>query len=128
MTRVKDKATAEDAPIYRGRRRSKTKAPGLKKVFYAQALSEAERVLIPEARELEGLDEEIALLRVKLSTALAEHPDNMPLMMRGVELLVKAVAAKYRLSKKSQDNLAEAIDGVLKEIGGALFPNSSSSG
>ena len=92
-----------------------------KKGFYEQALSEAERILIPEAKEIEGLDDEIALLRVKLSTALAEHPDNMPLMMRGVELLVKAVAAKYRLSKKSQDNLAEAIDGVLKEIGAALF-------
>lgn len=92
-----------------------------KRGFYKQALSEAEQILIPEAREIEGLDEEIALLRVKLSTALAEHPDNMPLMMRGVELLVKAVAAKYRLSKKSQDNLAEAIDGVLKEIGAALL-------
>jgi len=98
-----------------------TKRKGKKTGFYEQALSEAERILIPEAREMEGLDDEIALLRVKLSTALAEQPDNMPLMMRGVELLVKAVAAKYRLSKKSQDNLAEAIDGVLKEIGAALF-------
>ncbi len=102
------------------RERKKT-APSSKKGFYEQALSEAERVLIPEAREIEGLDEEIALLRVKLSTALAENPDNMPLVLRAVELLVKAVAAKYRLSKKSQDNLAEAIDGVLKEIGGTLF-------
>ena len=96
-----------------------------KQGFYAQALSEAERVLLPGAREIEGLDEEIALLRVKLSTALAEHPDNMPLMLRSVDLLVKAVGAEYRLSKKSQDNLAEAIDGVLKEIGAALFSNFS---
>jgi len=103
------------------KRKEKKRAPSSKKGFYKQALSEAERVLIPEAMEIEGLDEEIALLRVKLSTALAERPDNMPLMMRGVELLVKAVAARYRLSNKSQDNLAEAIDGVLKEIGAALF-------
>ena len=95
------------------------------KSFYAQALSEAEQALLPEAREIEGLDEEIALLRVKLTQALAEHPNNMPLMLRAVDLLVKAVAAKYRLSKKSQENLAEAIDSVLKEIGGALFSNFS---
>lgn len=94
-----------------------------KKGFYAEALSEAEQVRLPEAREIEGLDEEIALLRVKLSGALAEHPDNMPLMLRAVELLVRAVAAKYRLSKSSQENLAEAINGVLKEIGAALFSN-----
>jgi len=103
------------------KREGKKRASQAKKGFYERALSEAERVLIPEARKVEGLDDEIALLRVKLSTALAQNPDNMPLMMRGVELLVKAVAAKYRLSKKSQDNLAEAIDGVLKEIGAALF-------
>ena len=108
------------------KREGKRTAPGskrTKKGFYAQALSEAERVLIPEAKQIQGLDEEIALLRVKLSTALAEQPDNMPLMLRAVELLVRTVAAEYRLSKKSQDNLAEAIDGVLKEIGGALFSN-----
>ena len=92
-----------------------------KRGFYARALSEAEQVLLPEAKEVEGLDEEIALLRVKLATALEEHPDDMPLVMRGIDLLVKAVTAKYRLSKKSQDNLAEAIDVVLKEIGATLF-------
>jgi len=109
------------------KREGKKRAPRSKRGFYEQALSEAERVLVPEARDIEGLDEEIALLRVKLSTALAEHPDNMLLMMRGVELLVKAVAARYRLTKKSQDNLAEAIDGVLKEIGAVLFDLEASS-
>ena len=112
-------AKREGKKIARGGKR-------VKQGFYAQALSEAERVLIPEAREMAGLDEEIALLRVKLATALAEHPDNMPLMLRAVELLVRAVAAEYRLSRKSQDNLAAAIDGVLKEIGATLFSNFSS--
>ena len=110
-------ATAKDKD---GRKRSKS-AASRSKSFYAQALSEAERVLLSEAREIEGLDEEIALLRVKLASALEEHPDNMPLMLRAVDMLVKTVAVRYRLSRKSQENLAEAIDGVLKEVGGALF-------
>ena len=108
-----------------GPKRSKGVAARSKKGFYAQVLSEAEQVLLPEAMDIEGLDEEIALLRVKLSRALEEHPENMPLLLRAVDLLVKAVATKYRLSKKSQENLAEAIDSVLKEIGGALFSNLS---
>ncbi len=123
VAKNRDKTVAGEAKL--GRKRSRGAATRSKKGFYAQALSEAERVLLPEAREIEGLDEEIALLRVKLTTALKEHPDNMPLTLRAVDLLVKAVAAKYRLSKKSQENLAEAIDGVLKEIGGALFSNFS---
>lgn len=124
MAKPKDKTTATEAKL--GRRRSKTKAiraKNLKRGFYAQALSEAEQVLLPEAKEIEGLDEEIALLRVKLTSALEEQPDNMSLMMRGVDLLVKAVAAKYRLSKKSREDLADAINEVLKEIGIALFPS-----
>ena len=89
--------------------------------FYDRVLSEAERVLLPQAGEVQGLEQEIALLRVKLATAVQEHPENLPLMLRGVELLVRAVSAEYRLSRKSQDNLAAAIDGVLKEIGSAFF-------
>jgi len=108
------------------KREGKKTAPRSKKAkkgFYEQALSEAEQVLLPEAREIEGLDEEIALLRVKLSSAIEAQPDNMALMLRAVDLLVKAVAAKYRLSKKSREDLADAINEVLKEIGIALFSN-----
>ena len=124
MAKPKDKTTATEAKL--GRRPSKSKAIRAKKAkrgFYAQALSEAEQVLLPEAREIEGLDEEIALLRVKLSRAIEAQPDNMALMLRAVDLLVKAVAAKYRLSKKSREDLADAINEVLKEIGIALFSN-----
>ena len=93
-----------------------------KRGFYAEALSEAERIRLPEAREIEGLDEEIALLRVRLSTMLSEHPENTELILKGVGMLVKAVATKYRLSKKAKENLADAITEVLKEVGGALYP------
>jgi len=96
--------------------------PARKRGFYAQALSEAERVRLPEAREIEGLDEEIALLRVRLSTMLSEHPENTELLLKGVAMLVRAVATKYRLSKKAKENLTDAITAVLKEIGGALYP------
>ena len=100
------------------RRPNSTGAAG----FYAAALSEAERVLLPQARKMEGLDEEIALLRVRLKAALEEHPEDLPLLLKCLELLVKAVAAKYRLSKKAEDDLYQNVLGVLRGIGGALWP------
>jgi len=93
-----------------------------RKSIYAQALSEAEQVLLSEVRDVEGLDEEIALLRVRLATMLAQHPENSDLLLKGVGTLVKAVATKYRLSKKAKQNLSDAITEVLKGIGGALYP------
>ena len=88
--------------------------------FYSSAVGEAEQLKLPEAMDVEGLDQEIALLRVRLVQLLQEQPDNTTLLFKGIELLVKAVAARYRLSKKSKDDLSEAIEGVLNGIGGAL--------
>ena len=94
--------------------------------FYDSALSEAERILLPQAMEMEGLEEEIALLRVKLNSVIAQQPENMALVLKGIAMLTRAVATKYRLSKEAKENLADAIDSVLKEIGGALYPEAFS--
>lgn len=82
--------------------------------FYRGALSEAEESDLPAALEVEGIDEEIALLRLRLRTALEEHPEDVQLMFKGVELLVKLVATRYRLSKGSERDLAGHIVGVLR--------------
>jgi hypothetical protein len=90
--------------------------------FYAQALSQAEQVELRQAWDVEGLDEEIALLRLRLKQMLSEHPENMPLLLRAIELLVKAVGTRYRLSKDAKENLTDAVTGVLKEVGVAMLP------
>ena len=61
--------------------------------FYSNALSRAERIRYSRAQEVEGIDEEIALLRMKLSLLLEEHPDKVDLLFKGVNLLLKAVVA-----------------------------------
>ncbi len=90
--------------------------------FYESALDEAEAALLQDARKIEGLDEEISVLRVKLHSALEEHPEDLPLMLRGIGLLVKAVSARYRLSKQDEDDLAGNLAGVIRGVGGILMP------
>ena len=90
------------------------------KGFYQESLGEAEKW--ERAREMEGLDEEVALLRVRLKEALEERPEDMQLIAKGVDLLVKAVAAKYRLSPKAQRDLSDSIAGVVRGIGSVLYP------
>ena len=99
--------------------------PSSPESFYRQALSRAERLRLPEARSLEGLDEEIALLRVRLATLAKEHPENLELLMKGINLLVRAVAARYKLSPRSQEDLAQNLAGLLQGIGTALLPEES---
>jgi len=90
--------------------------------FYEAALSRAERVRLPGARRLEDLEEEIALLRVRLLRALEEHPENFPLLLKGMSLLVRLVATQHRISPKGQQRLGEQLAQVINSLGEQLFP------
>ncbi len=92
------------------------------KRFYDNALDEDERRSLRSARRVEGLAEEIAVLRVKLRTAVAEHPEDIRLLTHGIDLLVKAVATQYRLSPKARKDLADHITNVLNSLGDQLLP------
>ncbi len=85
--------------------------------FYREALTEAEREDLRAALEVEGMDEEIAVLRLRLRTALEERPEDLALMFKGIELLATAVATRYRLSKKSERDLAASIANVIRGFG-----------
>ncbi|TAK32165.1 MAG: hypothetical protein EPO21_15715 [Chloroflexota bacterium] len=71
---------------------------------------------------MEGLDQEIAVLRVRLRSVMEEYPERFDLQLQAVRLLVKAVAVKYRLSQKSEDDLYQNMLGVLRGIGGVIWP------
>lgn len=88
--------------------------------FYARALSRAERVRLARARRVQGVDEEIALLRLKLQELVGKHPDKLELLFKGMNLLLRAVSTRYRLSPQAEEDLAKSIVGVLQGIGSAL--------
>ena len=90
--------------------------------FYALTLSKAERLQLSRARDVEGVDEEIALLRMKLQQLVEEHPDKVELLFKGVNLLLRAVVTRYKLSPKASDDLYQSIVGVLNGIGRELWP------
>lgn len=108
----------EPQPAKPRRRRARKRDEG----FYAEVMSEAERVRLPEARDVEGLDEEIALLRVRLASELERNPEGTTVFLRLVDRLVKAVALRYRLSGEAEGDLSKSIQGVLKGIGSSIFP------
>ncbi len=90
--------------------------------FYQEALTEAEQLELSQAQDVEGLDQEIAVLRVRLKAALREHPQDLPLIAKGLDMLVKAVAARYRLSPKARRDLADNLGAVINSLGSLLHP------
>ena len=88
--------------------------------FYEEALSEAERPKLKKASRVKGVDQEIALLRLRLMELAREQPEKLELLMKGIGLLLRAVALKYKLSPEAEENLSSSIAGVLREVGGLL--------
>jgi hypothetical protein len=90
--------------------------------FYRQALDQADRLDLARAQEMEGLDDEIALMRVRLKRAVEEDPKDVQLLVKGLDMLTRAVGARYRLSPKSRKDLADNLAAVLNSLGDQLLP------
>ena len=84
--------------------------------FYSKILDEKEQLDYKHAVEVEGLDAEIALLRVKIKTQVEHHPENIKLITQATNALVRMVIAKYNLSKDDKTGIKEAVRNVLKEV------------
>ena len=88
--------------------------------FYRRALDEAEKLELDEASQLEGLDEEIALLRLKLKELVKNQPDRIDLHLEAANIISRLVKARYQITKEEKKSLKEAISKVLTEIAAPL--------
>ncbi len=84
--------------------------------FYSRALDEAERLEFEEVRGMEGLDEEIALLRLKLRSLIESHPENVRLALDTANTIARLVRTRYSISRDQKKSLKQAITKVLTEI------------
>jgi len=79
-------------------------------------LDEAEKLELEEASHVEGIDEEIALLRVKLRELLEEQPERIDLHFEAANIIARLVRTRYQITKEQKKSLKEAIQKVLTEV------------
>ncbi|MBN1367938.1 MAG: hypothetical protein JW967_08430 [Dehalococcoidales bacterium] len=84
--------------------------------FYSDLLDETQQADFLQALQVEGLDIEIALLRVKLKSVIRNDPDNIKLITRAAESLAKLVKVKYSGGKNDPKKTKEAIGNVLRDF------------
>jgi hypothetical protein len=94
----------------------KSTAKGKKPGFYGQALDEAEKLELEEARGVDGIDEEIAILRVKLRELIVEEPQRFDLHLKMANAIARLVMTRYNITREQKKSLKEAITRVLTEI------------
>ncbi len=84
--------------------------------FYSKVLDEAERLDFELASSVDGIDGEIALLRVKIKSILERDPENIRLIMEATNTLARLVRTRYKISKEQKKGLKEAIGNVLRDV------------
>ena len=84
--------------------------------FYTRVLDEAERMDFELASGVEGIDDEIALLRVKIKSILCHDPENVRLIMNMTNALERLIRTRYNITKEQKKGLKEAIGNVLRDI------------
>jgi len=84
--------------------------------FYSRVLDEAEQLDFELATSVEGIDEEIALLRTKIKSVIAHDPQNIKLIMQAINTLSRLVRTRYNIGKEDKKGLKEAITSVLRDV------------
>ena len=84
--------------------------------FYSKALDKAEELQLEDARGVDGLDEEIAILRIKLRSLIQTAPENIELQLDAANTIARLVRTRYNITKEQKRSLKEAIARVLTEI------------
>jgi hypothetical protein len=95
-----------------GKEKKKSKNRG----YYGRALDEVEKVALEEAGGLEGLDEEIAVLRFKMRQLVENEPEKFELCLKAANTLARLVGIRYNISREQKKSLKEAISKVITEI------------
>ncbi|MDO8567581.1 MAG: hypothetical protein Q7R57_02565 [Dehalococcoidales bacterium] len=84
--------------------------------FYSKVMAEADKLDFELAANVSGIDDEIALLRVKIKSILEHDPENVRLIMQVTNALERLIMARYKITREQRKGLKEAIGNVLKDV------------
>jgi hypothetical protein len=111
---VSQNLTANQTQIKRKRGGQKGNRNARKHGFYSGTLSPAETSQLWNITNLEGVDPEIAFIRVKLQSSLQYDPGNRRVIREGSGLLVKWYSANYRLDPTDRNYLKTVVENLLE--------------
>jgi hypothetical protein len=88
-----------------------------KQGFYTKVLDEAEKLDFERASGVEGIDEEIALIRLEIKKAIEGGDDrNLQMLVKATNALDRLIRTRYKITAAQRKGLKEAIGNVIKDI------------
>lgn len=87
--------------------------------FYDRVVGDAGSLMA--AAEIEGVDGELAVLRLRLRDQMKDGGD-FELLLKGVRLLTQVVSARYRMSPRRTSEFADTLASAIHQVGSNFFP------
>jgi hypothetical protein len=106
--------TVNPTQVRRKRGGQKGNRNACKHGFYSATLSPAETSQLWNITNLEGVDPEMAFIRVKLQSSLQYDPGNRRVIREASRLLVKWYSANYRLDPTDSNYLKTVVENLLE--------------
>ena len=99
-------------------RHARVRADGAARAFYTTRLSAEERQMLAAASQLEGVEAEIAVLRVLIRRVV--DVGDVEAARRGIDTLCRTLRVRHDLDQGASDRLSASIERVLDNLGGEL--------
>jgi hypothetical protein len=84
--------------------------------YFSRVFTRTQQMDFEVASGVDGIDDEIALLRVKIIAVLENDPENLKLIMQAAHTVARMVKTRYDLNKEQRKGLKEAIGNVFRDI------------
>ena len=96
--------------------------------LYKSVIEESDAAVLTAAESMEGLTDEVAVLRVLLLRQLAANPDSLDLTIKGMHLLVRMVATQAQLSGEDAAQLTQRMEELANHFAVAIFRRGTADG
>ncbi len=85
--------------------------------YYAKILAKTEQLDIESASGVQGIDEEIALLRHEIKKAISGGDErNLLLLVKAASALEKLIRARHQITAAQRKGLKEAVANVIRDV------------
>ncbi|OGO00068.1 MAG: hypothetical protein A2Y90_04525 [Chloroflexi bacterium RBG_13_52_12] len=85
--------------------------------YYSKILAKTEQLDIESASGVEGIDEEIALLRHEIKKAISGGDErNLLLLVKAASALEKLIRTRHKITAAQRKGLKEAVGNVIRDV------------
>ncbi|TMB65247.1 MAG: hypothetical protein E6J43_12270 [Chloroflexi bacterium] len=93
----------------KGRRKRRRKG----NYYLSKSMASEDRAELRRADQVEGLADEIAMLRMRIKRALVDEEEDLEILSMGLDRLSRAVGMQHKMHPQASEELFDSLEAIL---------------